>query len=44
MKASNKKEQVKIFGQLVTVGTKKHAAMIQQKRLFEQVIKSENGI
>lgn len=30
------KEQVKILGQLVTVGTKQHAKMIYQIKLFNQ--------
>lgn len=37
-----KKQQVKILGQMVTVGSKKWEILTQQVRLFNQVIKSEN--
>lgn len=43
MKTASKKEQVKIFGTMVTVGTKKHAAMLQQKKIFDQNAKGETG-
>lgn len=36
MKKATKKQTVKIFGQEVTVGTKLHAKLVQQKRLFDQ--------
>lgn len=32
----SKKQVVKIFGQEVTVGTKKHAIMLQQLKIFNQ--------
>lgn len=35
MKAS-KKQTVKIFGQTVTVGTKEHARLVYQQKLFAQ--------
>lgn len=35
MKAS-KKQTVKIFGQTVTVGTKEHAKLVYQQKLFAQ--------
>jgi len=31
-----KKVQVKILGQIVTVGTKEHAKLVEQKRNFDQ--------
>lgn len=35
-KKSTKKETVKIFGQTVTVGTKEHARLVYQQKLFAQ--------
>jgi hypothetical protein len=37
-----KNQQVRILGQMVTVGTKKHAILVHQVKLFNQIIKSEN--
>jgi hypothetical protein len=34
---TNKKEIVKIFGQEVTVGTKLHAKLVQQKKQFDDL-------
>lgn len=31
-----KKQKVKIFGQIVTVGTKEHARLVYQQKLFAQ--------
>ena len=39
MKAA--KQTVKIFGQTVTVGTKLHAKLVQQKKQFDDLNKSE---
>lgn len=36
MKKQNKKQTVKILGQEVTVGTKKHKELVERKRLFDQ--------
>lgn len=36
-KAKSKKVQVKILGQMVTVGTKKHAILIQQVKHFNDL-------
>lgn len=36
MKKSSKKQVVKILGQEVTVGTKLHAKLVQQKKIFDQ--------
>ena len=33
----NKKETVKVLGQIVTVGTKLHAKLVEQVRLFNQI-------
>ncbi len=38
-----KKQQVKILGQMVTVGTKKWEVLTQQVKLFNQLRESENG-
>ena len=35
------KETVKIFGQTVTVGTKLHAKLAQQKKQFDDLAKLE---
>ena len=35
--AAPKKQQVKILGQLVTVGTKKHAILVQQVKQFNDL-------
>lgn len=35
-KKSAKKETVKIFGKTVTVGTKEHARLVYQQKLFAQ--------
>lgn len=40
---TSKKQQVKILGQMVTVGTKKWEILSQQVRIFNQIIKSENA-
>ena len=36
------KQTVKILGQEVTVGTKRHAILVQQVKLFNQLETSEN--
>lgn len=36
MKTKAKKQTVKIFGQEVTVGTKKHKIMLEQQKIFIQ--------
>lgn len=36
MKKQSKKQVVKILGQEVTVGTKLHKKLVEQKRLFDQ--------
>lgn len=43
MKTSNK-QQVKILGQMVTVGSKKWEILSQQVRIFNQIIKAEQGV
>jgi hypothetical protein len=40
---TTKRETVKIFGQTVTVGTKKHAILVQQKRHFDGLLASETN-
>ena len=35
------KQKVKIFGQEVTIGTKLHAKLVQQKKQFDDIKQSE---
>lgn len=35
-KKATKKQTVKLFGQIVTVGTKEHARLVYQQKLFSQ--------
>ena len=37
------KQTVKIFGQTVTVGTKLHAKLVEQKKQFEDLAKHETN-
>lgn len=37
------KKQVKILGQIVTVGSKKWEVLTQQVKLFNQLAEGENG-
>lgn len=42
-KAKSTKETVKILGQTVTVGTKEHKKLVQQKKNFDDLYKYENN-
>lgn len=37
MKSATKKQTVRIFGQEVTVGTKLHTKLVQQKKQFDDL-------
>jgi len=42
-KKNGKKQMVKILGQMVREGTKKHAILVQQFRHFNDLSQSEQG-
>jgi hypothetical protein len=43
MKAA-KNNMVKVLGQTVRVGSKRHQILLEQVKLFNQAAKSENGL
>jgi hypothetical protein len=43
MTTSKKSKTVKVLGYEVKEGSKKHLALLQQVKIFNQIAKSENG-